>query len=162
MPIICIGLCSWFPLAQVARLLHEQLPLKKLCVGKVSGKRDQQKGNVNATSFETRINNWMVNNISRAPEGGFTLQLPHDLPMTSPLRCLVDAKIAMVMPEGAQAIQGHSGKSIIGRGSKPNRPTSPLQCGINKKKSTERVEQQSDEEDSGSFHSCSFNFDLHQ
>lgn len=129
-------------------MLHEQLPLKKLCFSKGALKRDQQKGSVNATNFESRINNWMINYISRSSsQGGFMLEVARDAPMTSPLRHLVKAKIACVVEEGVQATKGHSGKSIIGRGSRPT-SNSPVHCGMNTQGSAGRLQNESDEEDS--------------
>lgn len=74
----------------------------------------------------------MINNISRGPSSGFTLELSYECKLSTPLRALKEAGIAKIMEEGQQPIQGHSGMSIMGRGRAKCRPTSPLHCDISK------------------------------
>lgn len=67
------------------------------------------------TTFAHRIENWMINNVRRS-DSKWKLELPSDVAISSPLRALVQAKIAKVMPDGEEPKQGHSGRSIVGRG----------------------------------------------
>lgn len=113
-------------------------------------KRDQVRPT--ATSFETRINNWMVNNIARAEGDGFVLELPHGgASLSSPLRGLLRAGIAKVLDEGELPAQGHSARSILGRGRSgmKGRPISPVHSRVDSKQGTEKdsdVNENSDKE----------------
>ena len=91
-------------------LLHELLPMSVLQV---------PKGRKCPVPFADRINNAFVNKLRRRGADGkflYPLQVRHDEVLEGPLKALECAGMLVRCEPDVEPIQGHSGKSIIGRG----------------------------------------------
>ena len=103
-------------ISTAAELLHNIIPLAKLQV---------PPGKTKALGFETRLSQWFGNYITRE-KATFALTVSPDEELNTPLRDLLDAGKVKVCGDGELPIQGHSGKSIVGRGrTKVTSPTAP-------------------------------------
>lgn len=95
--------------AKINQMLHEIVPMNMLTRG--------NKGSRKPTSFGSRIEDYIKNyirNVSR----DFKLEVAADEVLSTPLRALQKINKLKVCEEGEEPIQGHSGKSIIGKGRK--------------------------------------------
>jgi hypothetical protein len=84
------------------------------------------KGKKSATTFADRIVYFMANKIRpRDGQHGLVLEVPSDGQFNTPLRALEEGGYVKRCEPGVSPTQGHSGRSIIGRG-RPRRSPSPL------------------------------------
>ena len=87
-------------------LLHDIIPVHLLQVRKGAGR---------ATDFTTRIAGFLQNHVTKTT-GTFKLEVPHDEPLSTPLKALETAGLLTKLEPGELPPQGHSGRSIIGAG----------------------------------------------
>lgn len=86
-------------------LLHAIIPLHACQV---------PKGKTAAVPFDKRIFQYFQNHITRS-DSEFQLQVSPDEELTTPMRALDRAGLIQICDSGVIPIQGHSGKSIIGK-----------------------------------------------
>lgn len=94
---------------KVGSLLHKELPATMLQL-KGSAASSKKPGSAGQNLFSRRIQDYMKNTIRK---GDWQLQVPSNAELRTPLRAL---KAAGKVRECNSPVQGHSGKSIIGRG----------------------------------------------
>lgn len=90
---------------KAGELLHSFIPLH-LC--------QVPKGKHNATDFATRISTFLQNSVTRT-NADFKLQVAHDAVLNTPMRALEEKSLLVRVEDGMEPLQGHSGKSIVGK-----------------------------------------------
>ena len=93
-------------ISKMGDLLHVIVPLHMCQV---------PQGRTRATDFASRIFAFFQNQVTRQG-ADFQLQVPEEEKLTTPLRALQDAGKLKVLGPGELPPQGHSGKSIVGKG----------------------------------------------
>ena len=86
-------------------LLHAIIPLHACQV---------PKGKTTAVPFDKRIFQYFQNHITRS-DSEFQIQVSPDEELTTPMRALERAGMVKICDSGEGPLQGHSGKSIIGK-----------------------------------------------